>query len=257
MRRGHSAAVTVVVGALLALAPPGCGGDGAKQFGGVGSGGNTESGGAAGTTGGASGAGSGGETAASGGRGGSSVGSGGQAGLGSGGVLATGGRPNTGGAVATGGRPNTGGASPGRGGVSGMGGRANTGGVGTGGMGTGGSGGGGIAGSGGTGTGGNPGVNCNAIAASYDAAMPDAKVCDTTGGLLGTQCKSPVSAHLGCGSECFTFVQDPTRLNEIAAMWTANRCQAPLCPAIACQTPVGVKCPGSGLLGKGVCTDTF
>jgi hypothetical protein len=192
--------------------------------------------------------GSGGQTAASGGRGGTSVGSGGQPGLGSGGAGATGGRPNTGGAT-----PGTGGAS-GTGGAPGSGGRANTGGNSTGGSGTGGS---STGGSSVPGTGGSPGVDCNAIAAAYDAAMPDAKACDVTGGLLGTQCKSPVSAHLGCGSECFTYVQEPKRLNEIAAMWSAGRCQAPLCPAIACQIPTGVKCMGGGLLQAGVCTDTF
>ena len=112
-----------------------------------------------------------------------------------------------------------------------------------------------MSGTGGTGSGGTS-ADCAAIAAAYDREMPNAKTCETAGGVLGTECKSAVSAKLGCGSECFTYVDDPMRLNEIAAQWTAGHCQAPNCAAVACQNPTGVKCLGAALALTGVCTDT-
>ncbi|MES1172563.1 MAG: hypothetical protein ABUL77_04950 [Bacteroidota bacterium] len=276
--------VTVVAGALvLAASPLGCGGDGARQFGGESSGtggGVSDTGGtgdqpggtggdAAGTggvpmpgsggrNGGATGGGNGG-LPGSGGGGGSPNATGG--GSGGGGRLGTGGfgaAPASGGTPATGGRIGSGGGGGvvGSGGGLASGGRIGTGATGGGGgiVGTGGvTGTGGILGTGGiTGTGGASPADCNAIASAYQTEIPNAKSCAV---LVGT-CKEPVSASLGCEANCITYVNDPTRLNDIAKQWTKAGCQALNCRPIACVPPTGASCVIGRIALSGMCVDT-
>ena len=231
-------ALVIFVGGL-AVATAGCGGDGAREFGG----GDTS--GKVGGTGGANGA--------SGGNSGS--GSGGHVGTGSGGASSTGGMsaPGTGGLAQSGGAPGSGGS-----GATGSGGRANTGGVpgsggtgtgasggrgGTGATGTGGTGSGGRANTGGApatggapGTGGSTASSCDAIAADYQAEIPNARACNTITHITTPQCQVMAPSALGCGNSCIIYVQDNSRLVELNKKWNSNGCpnMIRVCPAIVC-----------------------
>jgi len=108
-----------------------------------------------------------------------------------------------------------------------------------------------------TGTGGAIAADCANIAAAYDREMATSKMCGTTGGILGTECKSPVPARLGCGSECFTYVDSLGRLQEIYQQWSTRGCPTPICTAVACRNPTGAKCVAAGLSLSGTCTDLF
>ena len=108
---------------------------------------------------------------------------------------------------------------------------------------------------GGGGGGGANQATCDTIANAYQAEMPKAKMCsDQTG---QTQCAHPVSASLGCGSNCITYVQTPDRLNEIAVQWRNAGCdQIPrACPAIACPAVQAAKCMVTGAGVPMMCVD--
>ncbi len=261
----------VLLGCLvfLAGAMAGCGGDGARPFGGgtggdsigndagtggtqgsggqpgtggivVGTGGTNNTGGMVGTGGGVSSGGAiGSGGLGAGGRGGG-AGMGGRGGAtGSGGTAATGGRPGTGGGVVgtggAGGRLGTGG-SGGQPGTGGSGGRTGTGGTGA-----------------GVGTGGNVGTGgatqqatCDTIASSYLAEIPKAKVCTDQAGQV--PCAHFVPSSLGCNSGCMTFVHTPTRLKELTIQWSNAGCDQliRICPAVICVLVDGAKCVSSG-----------
>jgi hypothetical protein len=238
----------------LAIAAAGCGGDGAKDFGGGDSGGRSGgvgTGGAAASTGGA--------TAASGGH----VGSGGATGTGTGGTDATGGATASGGAIGSGGRAASGGTSA-SGGAAATGGRSGSGGV----MGTGGtSGTGGVTASGGAtgtggraGTGGAPGTGgaaamCDAIAADYQAQLPSARACNTITGLTVPQCQVMAPSALGCGSNCIIYVQDNEKLTEIQKRWNGAGCPSMIraCPAVACIEAKPGNCYATTTGGAALC----
>ena len=214
---------------LLAWTLAGCGADGARAFGGDGTGGT------AGTDGGAAGEPGTGGVSGSGGV----MGTGGI--RGSGGVMGTGGQ-GTGGATA-GGHPGSGGAGAtgglkGTGGVVGSGGRQGTGG----GMGTGGG-------------GGPDPAKCDQLAADYQKEMPNARMC--TLGMAG-QCTTKVPGSLGCLASCGTYVQTASILNEIAKRWASEGCDsiARLCPAIACIAPQSGNCAVSGSASTPMCQNS-
>jgi hypothetical protein len=218
---------------FLASVATGCGGDGARSFGG-------DTGGDQGASGGRSGEGDGGIAGApgTGGR----TGSGGI--QGSGGVTGGGGLPGFGGHPTTGGTTGSGGSSgnKGTGGIAGSGGRIGTGGSG----GLTGSGGraamGGTGGVGNSGSGGASPVTCDDIAKSYGLEMVNARTCT-----LGTpypQCQMKVSSALGCASNCAAYVQNATVLTEIAKRWSVANCDSLIraCPAIACLAATPGNC---------------
>ncbi len=222
---------------LLALTMAGCGSDGARPFGGDGSGGHPigNTGGTPGDDGGAAGEpGTGGMPDGTGGV----VGSGGMMGTG-GGFAASGGR-GTGAHPGSGGSGNLGGGGggfKGSGGFPGSGGRIGTGG----GMAASG----GNPGSGGNGGGGGPDpTKCDQLAADYLKEMPNAKMC-----MIGTtipQCQIQIAASLGCSCGN-TTVQTATTLKEIAAKWANEGCNSinRICPLIACIAPQPGACVAS------------
>lgn len=77
---------------------------------------------------------------------------------------------------------------------------------------------------------------CDALAADYQTALPQARMCNTLTGLTVPQCQDMAASALGCGSNCVIYVQDSTKLAEIQKRWTALDCQSMIraCPAIAC-----------------------
>ncbi|MES1207357.1 MAG: hypothetical protein ABUS79_15575 [Pseudomonadota bacterium] len=217
----------------------GCGSDGARDFGGEGSGGSASGGGGANGSGGA--ANTGGAPASGGAPATGGSGSGGQST--SGGASGTGGGSGgSGGRAGTGGRATTGGGS-GTGGRSATGGTDHMGGGGTGGAATGGI----------SGTGGVNGMACDKLATDYQREIPMAKECTLANPVK--QCQSPVSSALGCGSNCRIYVQTPAKLAEIQATWTNSGCDniIRLCPAIACAQAQPGYCASVGLGGTVQC----
>lgn len=156
---------------------------------------------------------------------------------------------------ATGGAAGTGGmsGSPGSGGAQ-TGGRTGTGGtLGTAGMG-------GAPRTGGhTGTGGanpaNP-VMCEQLALAYQDEMANAKDCSP--GAAIPQCQARVSGSLECSGTCFTYVQNPVRLNDVRQKWVSNNCDslARPCPAILCATSQPGNCFVAGTAPTPRCHDS-
>ena len=107
---------------------------------------------------------------------------------------------------------------------------------------------GGITGSGGT------NKACGEIEAAYASEIPNAKMCSTIA--LTKQCQQAVSKSLGCNSNCITYVQDPTKLNQLAAQWVSTGCTTPMiCPLLACLNPTSGTCTASSGLTAGMCQD--
>lgn len=223
---------------LLAWTVAGCGSDGARAFGGDGTGGHLvgNTGGTPGDDGGAAGEpGTGGMPDGTGGVPGSggATGTGGIRGTG-GGSAASGGR-GTGGRTGFGGAGNIGGGAgfKGTGGVLGSGGHPGTGGAPASG------------GNSGSGGGGGPDpAKCNQLEADYLKEMPNAKMC--TIGTSVPQCQMMIAASLGCSCGN-TYVQTVTTLKEIASKWTSEGCGSinRICPAIACILPQSSTCAAS------------
>ena len=71
------------------------------------------------------------------------------------------------------------------------------------------------------------------------------------------QCAAEVSSSLSaCFSNCMTYVNDATTLNELKSRWQQAGCanQGPIaCPAIACLLPSMGNCVASDG-GDGVCS---
>jgi hypothetical protein len=150
-----------------------------------------------------------------GGAGGSLLGSGGILG-GLGGSIGSGGRTAGAGGTTSGG----GGTSGGLGGSSGLGGY-------TGGMG------------GTPGLGGRGGSQtCADIRSNFDAALAEAKTCNTTG-----QCQYLTNNQVECG--CPTSVSHTDKVDSYRQAWSQYNCASGVCPAIACP-----------YVGSGICTLT-
>lgn len=148
---------------------------------------------------------------------------------------ASGGMVGSSGGGSSGGDSGTGGAMAGTGGaVAASGGASGTGGV---------TASGGVTGSGGNGSGSD---TCDQLAADYQKEMPRARMC--TLGIGSSQCQHAVSAALGCGTGCVTYVQDPGNLDELKKKWTSNNCDSRIraCTAIACVSAQPGNCYVSG-----------
>jgi hypothetical protein len=104
------------------------------------------------------------------------------------------------------------------------------------------------------GAGADAGASCSDLASQYGDALAAARSC-TVGAT--DQCQQSVSLSLSvCSSNCMTFVNDASALNDLRARWQSAGCanqRQVACPAIACVQPTKGTCVAADA-GGGVCT---
>jgi hypothetical protein len=98
------------------------------------------------------------------------------------------------------------------------------------------------------------GSSCTDLQTQYGEALAAARTC-TVG--AANQCAQAASSWLSpCFSNCLTYVDDASALNQIKSAWVAAGCanQGPIaCPAIACIQPLMGNCVATDG-GGGVCS---